>query len=67
MAAKLTLEKIDRMLWLAHRRSRAKSKAQNGCFGDMTGPLEVDLMNAMRPHLIKILKAARVTVAKEKR
>lgn len=63
MAGKLTVEKIDRLIWLAHRRSRATGKARRGGFADMTGPLEHDLMEEMRPHLLKILKAARRALA----
>jgi len=56
---RLTPKKLDRMIWLAHRRARARSRAEQSRFADNTAGLEACLMDEMRPHLIKILRLAR--------
>lgn len=54
----LTVQKIEHMLWLAHRISRAKAKAARSGFADETLHLEQSLIEEMRPHLIMTLRLA---------
>jgi len=57
-APKLTTQALDRMLWLAHLRARAKSHAKRSGWADQTDNLERSLVNEMRPHFIAILRLA---------
>jgi hypothetical protein len=58
VARGLTLRKIDRLLWLAHRRSRAAAKAKRSGFPNQSEQLERSLLAELGPHLIAILRAA---------
>jgi len=62
---KLTVAKLDHMLWWANRRSRADGAhmrmVKSGRQGQWphVDSLENNLMNEMRPHLVMILRLAR--------
>lgn len=62
--SRLTTKELDRLLWLAHRRSRAAGRGDAG----HAAKLEFEIMDGLRPHLIAILRLAdRAMYAKDKR
>lgn len=62
---RLTASKLDRIMWLAHRLSRADAKHKRSPgFAHEGHSLEADLMDELRPHLVKVLRLARSQVAK---
>jgi hypothetical protein len=64
---RLTPELIERMIWMANRRSRAKSRSVKNHFTDNTREIEKELFGMIRPHLRKILTLAGEGLAKRKR
>lgn len=53
----LTAQKVEHMLWLAHRLSRARRKPER--YADINAArLEQELIEEMRPRLIAILRLA---------